>query len=143
LILAGFAILSVLIAAGGYRLARRWGSRTEMALAALTPFALATVVFTLAEPRLALAPLWPSLIASLTWLTCIVGTRRWKFAIHLSAWIAAGMFMLIWPAIFLTNYLSSGPNDLPLLAALWGLVVFVVLPAIEGAAESMRIAHRQ
>jgi hypothetical protein len=53
------------------------------------------------------------------------------------------MFMLIWPAIFLTNYLSSGPNDLPLLAALWGLVVFVVLPAIEGAAESMRIAHRQ
>lgn len=141
--LAGFALLSLAIAAGLYRLARRWGTRTDMALAALVPFALLAVLFALAEPRLALLPVWPVLLGSLAWLAFLGIARLRRASLDLPAWITAALSVVHWPAAFFTIFFSAGPNDLPLIMALWTALVFVLLPALEGVVVGVRRADVQ
>lgn len=57
---------------------------------------------------------------------------------ELPAWIAAGLFLSIWPGALVIVFLSAGIEDLPLLAALWSLLLFLLLPAVEGAAAAAR-----
>lgn len=132
-ILAGCLSMGLLVGLGLYRLARRWSSRSEMALAALIPFAALAIGFVQVDRRLAFLPTWPALIGAAVWLAFLAIPRLRRTGLELPAWIGACLFMFHWPFTLVNSFLSSGPSDLPILALLWGVLIFILLPAIEGA----------
>ncbi len=135
-ILAGFAGLGLVVAVGTYRLGRRWSSREAMALAALIPFGVLMAGLGLGEARLAFLPLWPVLIGALAWVLVLVRVKAGSTArLDLPAWVTAGLFMVHLPFILVASYLMDGPNGLPLLTGLWAMLVFILLPALEAAAD--------
>jgi len=136
-ILTGAMLITVGAAYGLYRVARRWSNPAEMALAALIPFALLALALAVADVGLSVLPLWPTMLGALAWLAFVLIPRARQRMWYWPTWIAAGLLALHWPSIIVTSFLSSGPSDLGLLMALWALVMFSWLPAIESAGVNL------
>lgn len=120
-------LLVVALAAGVYRLARRWAERGSFALFALFLFTLISLALAFALPAAAIIITWPALIGSLAW-----GVGMWRAGADRGRWLDAAalvgalLFMLYLVVLAPVIFMSDGTKSVGITAG--ALVLFLALP---------------
>jgi len=129
--LAGFALLVTGVTYLAYRLCRRRCSPAEFSIAGLLPFYLFSGAFSFLMPMMAYPFLWPALLGSSAWLFCalIQGNRTCRSAVP--ALIAALPLMVLLLPFIPGIVMADGMKSLEILGAVFALILFIVLPAVD------------
>ena len=128
----GFGLLVLVLVMGVYLVARGMTGRINFALAALTCGVVLSLALYVAEPRIEIVALWPTLIGSAAWCGAVIfGGRRagWPIELAMVLAAAAGCFMML-PG-FVEGLMGDGLSTVASLAASWAYLLALVLPAAD------------
>ena len=123
------AVLTVVI----YRLARRWSERANFSLVVLSIFLLLAVALAISTPQATIAPTWPVLVGSASWIVVAVVRRDGKgwpvdAGALLSAIPAVTFILPLVPGVFM----GDGTKSVAITAGVWAILLGIILPAVDG-----------
>jgi hypothetical protein len=131
-IFIGFGLFVLVLIVGVYLVARRAIGRINFALAGLCCGVVLTLALYVAEPRVEIVALWPTLIGSVAWCGAVMlgGPQAgWPIALAMLVAAAAACFMML-PG-FIEGFMGDGLSTVASLAASWCYLLAVVLPAAD------------
>ena len=131
-IFIGFGLLVLVLTMGVYLVARRIIGRINFALAGLCTGVVLSLALYVAEPRVEIVALWPTLVGSAAWCGAVMlGGRqnRWPIELAMVLAAAAACFMLV-PG-FVEGFMGDGLSTVASQAAFWSYLLALVLPAAD------------
>ena len=127
-----FALLILVLAIVGYRLARRWSKPMDFSIAGLLPFLLAATATAFAAPRGSYLFTWPVLISLLGWIAAwVIGKKRTNRSLDLVLLVTASAFIIFILPFLPGVVMADGMKSLAILAGVEALILGVVLPAVD------------
>ena len=136
-IFAGFGLLVLVPAVGVYLVLRRFTEPVNVALAALAPVVVLSLVLWAVEPHAQIVALWPGLIGSLVWCGAVIfGGRRIEWAIQVAMVVAAAVACFMIVPGFVESFMGEGLSSVATEAALWAVLLGLVLPTLDTSRHS-------
>ena len=131
-IFIGFGLLVLVLMLGVYLVARRVIGRINFAFAGLCCGVVLTLALYVAQPRVEIVALWPTLIGCVAWCGAVILGRRqagWPLELAMVLAAAAATFMMV-PG-FIEGLMGDGLTTVASLAASWSYLLALVLPAAD------------
>ncbi|HWH69441.1 MAG TPA: M20/M25/M40 family metallo-hydrolase, partial [Candidatus Sulfotelmatobacter sp.] len=133
LVFGVFGLLVLGLTVAVYVLARRRSGRPDFSLAGLVPFFVLAVAVAVGAPRGAYFSIWPVLAGSVVWIVAaFMGGSRRAWTVDLAALLTAALLILFVLPLLPGVFMSDGFKSIMILAAVWALVLAIVLPAVDG-----------
>ena len=139
----GFAALVLVLSVGVYMAARRITGRVNFALAGLGLAVVLSLALYVAEPQGQIWALWPALIGSAAWCGAVAPGRRhahWTMELAMLVAAAVACFMLV--PVLVEAFMSQGLDGVAKDAALFALLLAIVLPVADLASPVRQCTKR-
>jgi hypothetical protein len=138
IVIASYCVVLVL-AALGYRLARRWSTAADFSLVGIAIFTALTVLLAIGAPHMAIIFTWPALLGSTGWILVGVLSKPGKaWAVEAGA-LPAAIATILLPLPFVPiMFMSDGTKSVALTPGVLVILLGVLLPAVDGLLMSRR-----